>query len=94
MSIEITAPEEHVGSIVGDICSRRGKVMGMDMKGKQQIVSADAPLADMFGYATALRSLSSGRAVYSMHFEKYTKVPFEIAEKILQENKEDKEQQD
>ncbi len=94
MSIEITAPEEHVGSIVGDICSRRGKVMGMDMKGKQQIVSAEAPLADMFGYATALRSLSSGRAVYSMHFEKYTKVPFEIAEKILQENKEDKEQQD
>jgi len=92
MSIEITTAEEYVGNIVGDICSRRGKVMGMEMKGKQQVVSAEAPLAEMFGYATALRSLSSGRASYSMHFEKYSKVPFEIAEKILEESKENKQE--
>ena len=85
MSIEVITPEEYVGSIVGDICSRRGKVLGMEMKGKQQIISAEAALADMFGYATALRSLSSGRAIYSMHFERYTKVPFEVTEKILEE---------
>ena len=88
MSVEVTTPEEYIGGIVGDICSRRGKVLGMEMKGKQQIVSAEVPLAEMFGYATALRSLSSGRAVYSMHFEKYTEVPFTIAEKLVAESQE------
>jgi len=85
MSIEITSPEEYVGAIVGDICSKRGKVLNMDMKGKLQIISAEAPLAEMFGYATGLRSISSGRASYSMHFEKYVEVPFAIAEKIVEE---------
>jgi elongation factor G len=85
MSIEITAPEENVGDVVGDICSRRGKVFGMEIKGKQQIVTAEAPLSEMFGYATALRSLTSGRATYSMHFEKYTQVPYELAEKLTEE---------
>lgn len=85
MSIEVTSPEEYVGAIVGDICSKRGKVMNMDTKGKQQVISAEAPLAEMFGYATGLRSLSSGRATYSMHFEKYIEVPFAIAEKIVEE---------
>jgi elongation factor G len=85
MSIEITAPEENVGDVVGDICSRRGKVLGMEIKGKQQIISAEAPLSEMFGYATALRSLTSGRATYSMHFEKYTEVPYELAEKLTEE---------
>lgn len=91
MSVEIVTPDEYVGSIVGDICSRRGKIIGMDIKGNQQIISAEAPLADMFGYATAIRTLSSGRANYSMHFEKYMKVPFEIAEKIIEEAKAAKE---
>jgi elongation factor G len=85
MSIEITAPEENVGDVVGDICSRRGKVLGMEIKGKQQIIAAEAPLSEMFGYATALRSLTSGRATYSMHFEKYTEVPYELAEKLTEE---------
>ncbi|MDP8261556.1 MAG: elongation factor G [Candidatus Kappaea frigidicola] len=85
MSIEITAPEENVGDVVGDICSRRGKVFGMESKGKHQIVTAEAPLSEMFGYATALRSLTSGRATYSMHFEKYTQVPYELAEKLTEE---------
>jgi len=89
MSVEVGTPDEYVGGIVGDICSRRGKILGMEMKGKQQVVSAEVPLAEMFGYATALRSLSSGRAAYSMHFEKYTEVPFAIAEKIVTDSNEE-----
>ncbi|MFH1868288.1 MAG: elongation factor G [Candidatus Omnitrophota bacterium] len=92
MSLEITTPEEYVGNIVGDVCSRRGKILGMEVKVKQQIVSAEVPLAEMFGYTTALRTLSSGRAVSSMHFEKYTKVPVDITEKVLEEVAAEKEQ--
>jgi len=94
MSIEVTTPEESVGPVVGDICSRRGKVLGMEMKVKHQIISAEAPLGEMFGYATTLRSLSSGRATYSMHFEKYIEVPNTIAEKILEEYKKAKEEKE
>ncbi len=85
MSLEVNVPEEHTGDVVGDICSRRGKVLGMEIKNKLQIISAEAPLAEMFGYASALRSITSGRANYSMHFEKYIEVPFAIAEKIIEE---------
>jgi len=92
MSIEITSPEEHTGSIVGDICSRRGKVLGMEMKGKQQVIDTEAPLSEMFGYTTKLRSLSSGRATSSMHFEKYVEVPFEISQKVIEEAREKKGQ--
>ncbi len=90
MSLEITTPEEYVGNIVGHICSRRGKVSGIEVKGINQIISAEVPLSEMFGYATTLRTLSSGRATYSMHFEKYVEVPFEIAEKIIEEKKQKK----
>ena len=89
MSLEITTPEEYVGNIVGHLCSKRGKVLNIDVKANQQVISAEAPLSELFGYVSTLRSLSSGRAVYSMHFEKYVEVPFEIAEKI-QEEKADK----
>ncbi len=85
MSLEIVTPKEYVGNIVGDVCSRRGKVFGIENKAGQQIISAEVPLSDMFGYTTALRSLSSGRAVSSMHFEKYVKVPFELAQKIIED---------
>jgi len=85
MSLEVITPEDYVGSIVGDICSRRGKVLGIERKGPQQIISAETPLSEMFGYATTLRSLSSGRATYSMHFEKYIEVPSALSEKIIEE---------
>ena len=85
MSLEVTTPDEYVGGVVGNICSRRGKVLGIEAKANQQIISAEAPLSEMFGYATALRSLSSGRATYTMHFEKYVEVPSAIAEKIIEE---------
>ncbi|MBL7151005.1 MAG: elongation factor G [Candidatus Omnitrophica bacterium] len=88
MSLKVNTPEEYVNSIVGYICSRRGKVMNMDTKGKQKIISAEVPLAEMFGYATNIRSLSSGRANASMEFSKYLQVPAEIAEKIVAEKKE------
>jgi elongation factor G len=87
MSLEVTTPEEHVGNIVGNICAHRGKVLGLERKGVQQIISAEVPLSEMFGYASTLRSLSSGRASYTMHFERYVEVPFDIAEKIIEEKK-------
>lgn len=92
MSIEVTMPDDFVGSVVGDLCSRRGKVLGMEAKGKHQIVAAEAPLGEMFGYATGLRSLTSGRATYSMHFEKYIQVPLATTEKILAERDKAKEE--
>jgi elongation factor G len=85
MSLEVVAPEEHVNAVVGYICSRRGKILNMDAKGKQKIVSAEVPLAEMFGYATAFRSLTSGRANSSMEFKNYQQVPKEIAEKVIAE---------
>ncbi len=87
MSLEVTTPEEYTSSIVGYLCSRRGKVLGMDAKGNQKLILAEAPLSEMFGYVTNLRSLSSGRATCSMHFKKYTQVPKEITQKIIEEQK-------
>jgi len=91
MSVEITTPQEYMGNITGDICSRRGKIMGMEAKANQQILNAETPLSEMFGYASSLRTISSGRAVYSMHFEKYMKAPNDLTEKILEEVRQAKE---
>ncbi|MFH1199031.1 MAG: elongation factor G [Candidatus Omnitrophota bacterium] len=85
MSLEVATPEEFVNACVGYICSRRGKILNMDTKGKQKIISAEAPLAEMFGYVTAFRSLSSGRANASMEFSKYQQVPSEVTQKIIEE---------
>ena len=88
MSLEVNSPEEHANSVMGYICSRRGKILNMENKGKQKILSAEVPLSEMFGYTTDLRSLSSGRANASMQFDKYMQVPGEIAGKIIAEKKE------
>jgi elongation factor G len=85
MSLEVSTPEEHVNGCVGFICSRRGKILNIDVKGKQKVISAEAPLAEMFGYATSFRSLTSGRANATMEFSKYMQVPSEIAQKIIEE---------
>ncbi|MBI4834444.1 MAG: elongation factor G [Planctomycetes bacterium] len=85
MSLEITTPNEYMGSIVGHICSKRGKVLGMEARGDLQIIDAEAPLGEMFGYVSTLRTLSSGRANYSMHFEKYIQVPLAVAEEVIKE---------
>jgi len=87
MALEITTPEEYVSNIVGDICSRRGKIMGMEAQGNQKIVTAEAPLSELFGYTTTYRSLSSGRATCSMQFAEYVEVPTEKTNKIIEEKR-------
>jgi len=94
MSLEVVTPEEYLNAIVGYICSCRGKILVMDTKGKQKIISAEAPLSEMFGYATNFRSLSSGRANASMQFAKYMQVPAEIAQEIIAQREEKKSKKD
>ena len=83
MKVECTTPEEYQGDLVGDISRRRGAIQNIDSKLGQVIVSAHVPLAEMFGYATAIRSLSKGRASYSMEPFSFEQVPNSVAEKIL-----------
>ena len=83
MSVEVVTPEDYVGDVIGDISSRRGHIEGMEMRANTRVVRAFVPLAEMFGYATDLRSKTSGRASYSMQFHHYERVPEEIAEKVL-----------
>ncbi len=91
MSLEVATPEEYLNACVGYICSHRGKILNMDTKVKQKIISAEAPLSEMFGYATAFRSLSSGRANATMEFSKYLQVPQEITQKLIEEKQKQKE---
>jgi elongation factor G len=83
MEVEVVTPEDYVGDVMGDLASRRGSVEGMEMRSNARIVRALVPLAEMFGYATDLRSKTSGRASYSMKFQKYAEVGPEVAEKVL-----------
>jgi len=83
MKVEVVAPEEYMGDIIGDITSRRGRVEGMNARGNAQVVNAFVPLAEMFGYATALRSNTQGRGTYTMVFDHYEEVPKNIAEEII-----------
>ena len=83
MKVEITTPEEYLGDVMGDINSRRGRIEGFSDRSGIKVVDAFAPLSEMFGYATTLRSLTQGRASYSMEFNHYERVPNNIAEKII-----------
>ena len=83
MKVEVTMPEEYMGDVIGDLNSRRGRVEGMDDIGGGKMVKAFVPLAEMFGYATDLRSRTQGRGNYSMFFEKYEQVPKNVQEKVL-----------
>ena len=83
MDIEVTTPEEYMGDVIGDINSRRGKVEGMKQRGNSQVIRAQVPMSEMFGYATDLRSKTQGRATYSMQFNSYQDVPDSIAEEIV-----------
>ena len=82
MKVEVVTPEEYMGDIIGDLNSRRGLVNGMDQRGNARVVDAFVPLAQMFGYVNTLRSLSQGRAQYTMIFDHYAEVPREVAETI------------
>jgi elongation factor G len=83
MKVEVTVPEDYMGDVMGDINSRRGRVEGMEARGGAQVIRAMVPLAEMFGYATNLRSRTQGRGVYSMFFDHYEEVPKNIAEEII-----------
>jgi len=83
MSVEVVVPEEYMGDVIGDLNSRRGRIMGMESRGGAQVVSAMVPLAQMFGYATDLRSATQGRATYTMTFHHYEQVPKSVSEEII-----------
>lgn len=84
--VEVVTPEEYMGDIIGDINSRRGVMQGMEDEAGAKVIKAEVPLAEMFGYATTLRSLSQGRATYTMQFEKYMEVPGHVAEAIIKKS--------
>ena len=83
MNVEVVVPEAYMGDVLGDLSSRRGKIGGMTQRGEAQVIAATVPLAEMFGYSTKLRSMSQGRAVYSMEFAHYEEVPKSKAEEIV-----------
>ena len=84
MKVEVTTPEEYMGDVIGDLNSRRGIIQSMDTNKDGSVVKANVPLSEMFGYSTDVRSLTQGRAVYSMEFEEYTAVPDKIAQEIIE----------
>src|ERR1700728_1321866 len=83
MAVEVVTPEDYMGDVIGDLASRRGKVEGMEQRGNSHVVRAQVPLADMFGYATDLRSRTQGRATYTMQFDAYSEVPESISREIV-----------
>jgi elongation factor G len=83
MAVTVTTPEEYVGDVMGDLSSRRGRVGQMEQQGSSQVINAQVPLADMFGYATDLRSRTQGRATYTMQFDSYNEVPESISKEII-----------
>jgi elongation factor G len=86
MAVEVVTPEDFLGDVIGDLSRRRGKVQGQDQRGNALAVQAYVPLGEMFGYATELRSMSQGRATYTMQFERYEEVPQNIAEEITDQS--------
>jgi elongation factor G len=83
MSVEVVVPEEYMGVIIGDLNSRRGRIEGMEHRAGSQVIKANVPLSDMFGYATQMRSSTQGRATYSMHFNRYEEAPRSVSEEII-----------
>ncbi len=83
MSLEVVVPEEYMGDVIGDLNSRRGRIDGLELRGTTQIIKSRVPLAEMFGYATDLRSRTQGRGSFTMHFGRYEEVPAAIAEEII-----------
>jgi len=83
MAVEVVTPEDYMGDVIGDLSSRRGKVEGMEQRGNAQVIRAQVPLSDMFGYATDLRSRTQGRATYTMQFHAYAEVPESVSKEII-----------
>jgi len=87
MDVEVITPEDYMGDVMGDLSSRRGKIEGMVSRNDAQIIKAAVPLSDMFGYATTLRSMTQGRAIYSMQFARYEDAPRSVQEQIIEMQK-------
>ena len=84
MAVEVVVPEEFVGDVVGNLTARRGKILDIDMRAGAKVIESRVPLAEMFGYSTALRSATQGRATYTMQFSCYEPVSSSVAENILE----------
>ena len=89
MKVEVETPEDYMGDVMGDLNRRRGNLQGIDDAFGSKVIRAEVPLSEMFGYATALRSSTQGRATYSMEFLKYSQAPNNVAESIINANKAD-----
>jgi elongation factor G len=83
MAVEVVTPDEFVGAVQGDLNARRGDITGIDARGRLQVVRAEVPLAMMFGYVNSLRSMTQGRATYTMQFAHYAQVPADVAARIV-----------
>jgi elongation factor G len=82
MDVEVVSPDEYIGDLISDLSSRRGKILGMDTRSDVRVIASQVPLAEMFGYATSVRSLSQGRATYTMQVSHYEPVPTNISENL------------
>ena len=91
MKVSVTTPDEYMGDIMGDLNAKRGKVLGMDNVGKNQVINAHVPMAEFLTYAPDLRSMTGGRGIYTMEFSHYDEVPAQIAEKLVEEVNKEKE---
>ena len=85
-------PEEYMGDVMGDISSRRGKISGMEAEGRFQVIKAKVPLAELNKYSTTLRSMTQGRGIFRQKFSHYEEVPHELAQKIIEASKKEKEE--
>jgi elongation factor G len=87
MKVDVTTPEEFMGDVIGNLNARRGHIDGIDEHGTSRVIRAQVPLAEMFGYATELRSMTQGRATYSMEFSRYAEVPTNLANELIAKSK-------
>jgi elongation factor G len=90
MAVEVETPEEKMGDVMGDLSSRRGVIQGMDDLPGSKAIKAEVPLGEMFGYSTTLRSLTQGRATYTMEFKRYSEAPKSVADSIIKKDDKDK----
>jgi elongation factor G len=84
MDVEVVTPEDYMGDVIGDLTKRRGKIESMTARSDAQVIKASVPLSEMFGYATVMRSMSQGRAIYSMQFARYEEAPRSVQEQIVE----------
>jgi elongation factor G len=87
MAVEVVTPEDFMGAVTGSICQRRGRIESMEARGNAKIINGMVPLSEMFGYAGNLRTLTQGRANFSMQFEHYEAVPFALAQEIIEKRR-------